>query len=325
MKRVAGIDGGATRTRVLIAAADGTVLGTGTGGPSNYDNIGIEQARAHIADAMMQALHASQSGPDVLDAVFLGMAGVVSPADRAVIHSMASDLHVAPADAINVDHDIRIALAGGLGGKEGVVLIAGTGSSTYGRRSDGRHHRTGWGYLLDDMGSAYYLGLQALISAVHAADGRALPTTLSDAVRSALGFSDIDDIMKIVYHDRPDIARIAALAPSVVQAAEAGDATANSILDRGAIELARMVHAVAARLDFLRQQFFVTMTGGLVESARSYKDRICLSIQKSMPTAVVTDPQLSPVAGAVLLALESTGVHPTDAVLRTLSQQSADR
>jgi N-acetylglucosamine kinase-like BadF-type ATPase len=321
MKRVAGIDGGATRTRALIASEDGTILGSGTSGPSNYDNVGIDTARANIGEAVAQACRSSHLEPDSFDAVFLGMAGVVSPADRKIIHTIASQLHLASPEAIHVDHDIRIALAGGLGGKEGVVLIAGTGSSTYGRRADGKHHRTGWGYLLDDRGSAYDLGLQAMIAAVRAADGRAPATVLSDAVRTSLGFSDIDDIMKIIYHDRPDIARIASLAPAVVHAAEQGDAAANVILDRGASELSGMVRAVAEALDFRNHRFLVTMTGGLVESSRTYNDRIRSRITSDMPTAEVHPPLLPPVAGAVLLALAAAGAPPTEAVLHTMAQQ----
>ena len=319
---VAGIDGGATQTRVVLASEQGMLLGLGVGGPSNYNNVGIDGARAGIKGALEQAWAAAGVERTVLQAVFMGMAGVVSSADRAIIRRIAGDLSLAADSAIHIDHDIRIALAGGLGGHEGVVLIAGTGSSSYGRREDGRHHRTGWGYLLDDVGSAYYLGLEAMKATVRAADGRGQHTVLSEVVRDAMGFSHIDEIMEIVYRDRPDITGIAALAPLVIAAAEKGDQVAEDTLNHGAGELALMVRVVADTLGFLAKGFRVTMVGGLVESSRTYNQRICRAILTTMHGATIQEPLLPPVIGAALLALQSAGCAPTEGLVTTLRQQA---
>lgn len=114
MKRyVLGVDGGGTKTKAVIADEEGHVHGLGIGGPSNYDDVGMEKAKVGIAEA-------------------LWMAGVVSEKDRAVIHAIARELSLAADGNIDIDHDCRIALAGGLSGRPGIVLIAGTGSSCYG-------------------------------------------------------------------------------------------------------------------------------------------------------------------------------------------------
>ncbi|RPH38046.1 ATPase, partial [bacterium] len=182
----AGVDGGATRTRIVLASHDGTILGAGLAGPANYDNVGVDEARLNIDRALDRAWTSALLPRRPVQGIFLGMAGVVSPQDRDTITRMALDIHAAPPSAIFVDHDIRIALAGGLAGEEGAVLIIGTGCSCYGRRADGRSHRTGWGYLLDDLGSGYYLGLQAMIALIRETDGRGKKTSLSAAVRNAL-------------------------------------------------------------------------------------------------------------------------------------------
>lgn len=317
---VAGVDGGATKTRAVLVDERGHVLGTGEGGPSNYDNIGIDAASMHLHDALWSAFAAAGVATKRVDAIMLGMAGVVSRADRKRIADAVSAFDMVPDGGILVDHDIRIALAGGLGGREGVVLIAGTGSSSYGRRDDGRTHRTGWGYLMDDAGSAYWLGLRALIATVRAWDGRGSRTILEDSVRRHLGFSDIDDIMHIVYHDRPDVSHIAGLAPLVVTAAERGDAVADNILKAGAHELARMIAAVATALEF--REFAVTMTGGMMESVPAYRDRVSSSLRTMMPDALVRDPLLPPLLGAALLALGHAGVDMSDTLLQSLRQQS---
>jgi len=248
------------------------------------------------------------------------MAGTASSSDMNIIRSIAQELHLASDSNILVDHDIRIALAGGLTGQEGIVLIAGTGSSCYGRRTDGRSHQTGWGYILDDLGSGYFLGQQAMIAAVWAYDGRGRETSLSSAVQSALGYDHMDNIMNVVYHGRMDVTRIASLAPLVLRAAEEGDSVALDIIKRGAEELSRMAYVVAERLDFLEHPVLVTMVGGLVESNLFYKREIQQAIRRRLPQSVIKEPELPPVLGAVLLALESKGVSVSDPLITELKK-----
>lgn len=317
----AGIDGGATRTRAVLVTAEGIIAGFGSAGPSNYDNIGEVAAAASLRDAVGAARNAAGPPLPPLTSMFLGMAGVVSRADRETVLRMAALHNIAPGARIVVDHDIRIALAGGLEGREGIVLIAGTGSSTYGRRSDGRNHRTGWGFLLDDRGSGYFLGLQAMIAAVMEADGRGAPTSLAHVVRARFRFSDIDDILRILYHDRIPVAEIASLAPDVIRAARSGDAVAADILAEGARGLAGMVATVARRLEF-SADFPVTMTGGLVDQPGHYRDLIYAEIRSLLPGALLVQPSLPPVMGGAILALEGAGIRLTPEILHNLREQA---
>ena len=316
----AGIDGGATRTRVVLATHDGTTIGAGLAGPTNYDNVGIEEARSNMDRALGRAWEGARLTREPARAIFLGMAGVVSPQDRDTISRMALDVHAAPAGAIFVDHDIRIALAGGLAGHEGAVLIVGTGCSCYGRTADGRSHRTGWGYLLDDLGSSYYLGLQAMIALTRETDGRGKPTLLSAAVRSALGFVDADEIMRILYHDNLTVTRIASLAPLVVDAANRGDEVALMILRTGAHALSLNVKTVADRLQFSSSPFSVTIVGGLGETPGIYRQLVCEAITRENPHCGIVEPKLPPVLGAVLLAMECGGNPPSPAVVEKLTE-----
>jgi N-acetylglucosamine kinase-like BadF-type ATPase len=319
---VAGVDGGATRTRAVIARTDGIILGVGTAGPSNYDNVGIPAASAAIGDAVRTARAAAGIGAAPLAGLFLGMAGVVSQADRETVATMALANALAAPEDIAVDHDIRIALAGGLGGSEGIVLIAGTGSSTYGRRNDGRHHRTGWGYLLDDRGSGYDLGRNAMIAAVMEADGRGPATTLSAIVQERLHYKHIDEILRIVYHTGVPVAEVAALAPRVIDEAAQGDEVARTILASGAAELARMVETVARALAFTGTPFRLAMVGGLVDHPGLYRDMVRDAITRVVPGSEIVDPLLPPVLGAVLLAREIAGGAATPGSFERLVAES---
>jgi glucosamine kinase len=321
---IAGIDGGATRTRAALATSEGTLLGIGIAGPSNYDNVGIAATQANIGDAIARARTSTSPVDAPVNAIFLGMAGVVSPADHNTIIGMVRNLQVAPENRIFVDHDIRTALAGGLAGREGLALIAGTGSSCYGRRRDGRNHRVGWGYLLDDLGSSYSLGHQAMIAAVWEADRRGPATALSSVVQHALGYSHIDEIMRLVYHEGVGVTEIAALAPLVLKTADEGDPEARRIVTKAADDLSYSAYTVARVLAFTGAPFDMAIVGGLAESGKSYRSLLEQAIARRMPECRTCAPEFPPVLGAILLALEGSGVPLTPQIVGELKRSYAD-
>ena len=195
-----GVDGGATKTEAILINDAGRVLGWGLGGPSNYNAVGIEATQRHIGEAAGAACRMADLDPGAVDGAFLGLAAIVSAADRALIHQAGVALELAAPERIGVDHDCRIALAGGLSGRPGIVQIAGTGSSTFGINAAGEGWRVGgWGQLISDEGSGYWLGVQAMRGAVCAYDGRLEGTLLYDAVMDALNLTDINDIMPLIY------------------------------------------------------------------------------------------------------------------------------
>jgi N-acetylglucosamine kinase-like BadF-type ATPase len=313
---VIGIDGGGSSTRAALADSSGTVLGMGESGASNYQAVGIEGASESIRQAVEQAWRQSGMEPRRAAAAFLGMAGVVSETDRNVIGGIASALDLAPADRIGIDHDLRTALAGGLGGRQGIVLIVGTGSSCYGRRDDGVSWRAGgWGHLLDDVGSGYWLGLQGLIAVARAIDGRGGATSLTESLLATLKITDVQELLRTV-HSVLTRAEIAALAPQVVQAADNGDHVAFEILRLGTEELARMVQAVAQQLGWISDSVECAIVGGLTGSD-AYLAEIVSTIGKRAPNVQVVEPMLPPVLGGVVLGMEMLGWNP---LTLTLSQ-----
>lgn len=311
-KLVIGIDGGGTSTRLVLASDKGEVLGTGKAGPSNIDDIGVEKATENIRLCLNNVWQESGLTPRRVDAAFMGMAGVVSAADRQLVRGIALDLDLAPIEQVGIDHDIRIALAGGLALKPGIVLIVGTGSSCYGRTSDETFCRVGgWGHLLDDEGSGYYLGVEAMKAVIRSIDGRLGPTVLVEKINTALHIQDEQEIMLRLYHPPMSRADIAALAPVVLEAAMQGDEVANAILETGFAGSARLVEVAAKRLNFPGNKPYVTVTGGLAHSGSFFKDALYKAILTRVPGAQIQEPILSPVMGAVLLAIRQAGTAPS--------------
>lgn len=312
---VCGIDGGGTSTRVLLAAGDGTVLGEGRGAAGNLHDVGPKKLRAHLAEAWTEAWRRAGRPPEPCAVAFFGMASVVTPEDRATVEELGESLGFA--QRIEVDHDLRISLAGGIGGEHGIAVIAGTGSSCFGRAPDGTTWMAGgWGSFLDDRGSSHDLGKQALIACVRAFDGRGAPTVLSERIRERLQIDRWRELLSLVDAQGMTRSEIAALAPLVTDAVAEGDAVATAILDEGIEELALAVSTVSERLSFPDPH--VVATGGLAESGARWSERFERAVLARVPSAHVVEKQMSPVRGAALCALQLAEIELTPATLARL-------
>lgn len=314
---VLGVDGGGTRTRVAVVGMDGRVRSIGMAGSSNYDDVGKDAAQAAIDLAAREALVAAGADRSQSAAIFLGMAGVTSDADKQHIRDIALALKLAPPERIGVNHDCSAALAGGLEGRPGIVQILGTGSSCYGRNAAGESWMAGGrGQLISDEASGNWLGIQAMRMAVRAYDGRTPDTVLLPRVLEALEIDSIEDILHRQFVVGLTRAEIAALAPLVLDAADADDAVAIEILERGAQEVAEMVAAVARKLGLDRAPVCeVCVVGGVVEGSASYRQRITAAVRRMTPNAEVKLPAQPPVIGAAILALELAGATDIPAIV----------
>jgi N-acetylglucosamine kinase-like BadF-type ATPase len=321
---LAGIDGGGTRTRLALAHGDGRVFGFAETGCCSFVELGREQAQQALEQLWRCAWQSADSSPRAVDALFIGTGSILSQGDAATNCEMAISLGLAASGNILAGNDVCNALAGALGARPGLLLICGTGSVCYGRNANGESHRAGgWGHLLDDRGSAHWIGWSALIAATRAADGRGEPSALTELVLDKLRLSDMTEIYRKVHHDGVPRAEIAAWAPHIISVAEAGDGVANKIVESAVAGLVEMVAAVAGRLEF--QQFELALTGGLISNAASFRTRFLDRLAIRFPRFRVAEDGLEPVFGAVLLACEkATGLPPSPAFLENLRQTARD-
>ncbi len=313
-----GIDGGGTSTRALLCDERGRVLGAGTGGVANHLHAGWAGAAESVRAAVSAAQASAGLAPAPCATVFLGMAATASEETRQRWRELAQRSgFAARGETIGVDHDIRIALAGGTAGRPGIALIAGTGSSCYGRNAAGAAWQAGgWGSILDDGGGGYWLGLRAVGAAIRGDDGRGPATALRDRVLSRLQVSNLREIVTRLHDGTLERHEMARLAEDVMACAAAGDAAAQELLARGAGELAAMVRAVAQKL-FPDTAAEVVLAGGTA-NAPQYSPIIRAALAQALPAATVVPAALPPVAGAALLALELGGVAATPEIVAAL-------
>lgn len=300
-----GIDGGGTKTEAVIIDSSGHIKGVGVGGASNFGNIGKTQATQNIHTAVHSAASAASIAPLSFNAAFLGIAGTVSEDDRKVVFQMALDLGLAPEARIGVDHDCRVALAGGLGGQPGIVQIIGTGTSCFGMNAAGeRWMAGGWGHLIADEGGGYWFGIQAMKAATAAFDTRGEKTLLANMVLRALGISRVDQIMQRLYQNEMSVAEIAAVGRFVLDAAGQGDQVAMDIITHGMYEIARCIDAVAKVLRFEEEELKLVCTGGILKAGPVVTTPLAQAVHSLLPTCKIEAPLFSSAVGAALLALQ---------------------
>jgi glucosamine kinase len=312
-----GVDGGGTHTRAVAADQTGRIVGVGRAGSTNRNHHSRDEVRTHMRSALVNAV-----GDHALDAtsvIFLGMCGVSTDADRQDIVAIVREIpEVGTGPRVVVENDTRIGLAGGLSGRPGIALIAGTGSACFGMNGAGRTYLSGgWGALADDVGSGPWIGLRAIQAAVQSEDGRLGPTLLRDIVFNFLGLTDPRELIDRVHNRGLQRAEIGELAPRVIEAYRAGDAVAGGILHAAAAELARLVAATAGTL-FGEKPCEMILVGGLALSGPPFQNMLVERIARDIPNVAVRDPEMSPVQGAVLEAVRAAGIAMTPQLLGNL-------
>jgi N-acetylglucosamine kinase-like BadF-type ATPase len=323
---VLGVDGGGTKTLAAIVNFHGELCGIGQGGPSNYDDLGMEIVRGNISEAIQQARNIAGLDEAPFASAFFGMAGVVTDQDRSAIRQIVSDIPTVDIHHTDIDHDCRIALAGGLSGRPGIVLITGTGSSCFGQNAAGEKWLSGgWGYLISDEGSGYWLGLQAMRIASMVADGRTGYSPLSDLVFDHLHLSDARELMHRLYVQGLSRKEIAEMAPMVMEAAQNGDQSALRVIEQAANDLAICVEATARRLNFLSAGCEILQTGGLINAGDIYLRPVRSAILRKIPGAQFSKPELPPIFGACVLALKSLGILIDEKITQSLRQAYAEQ
>jgi len=218
-----GVDGGGTGCRARLVDAAGTVLGEGQAGAANI-RLGLDVSWGQILLATDQAL--AQAGLDraALPRIHtgLGLAGITGPADQARVAASAPGFA-----GIAAETDAHTACLGAFGGRDGAILILGTGSAGYAIVDGVSHPIGGWGFEISDDGSGAQLGREAIRAAVRGYDGLGPVSSFTTAIMDRLG-GHPPDVVAWVNGAKPgDYGR---MAPLVLEFAQRGDPVAMALI-----------------------------------------------------------------------------------------------
>jgi N-acetylglucosamine kinase len=300
---VLGVDGGGTKTAAVVMDARQVVRGRGVAPSSNHNNVGPEATAAALRQAIEQALAEAGAVFNDVAGICLCLAGVDRPADRELIAGLVSAIY--PFPRVVIHNDAVGALAAGTGRLLGVVIIAGTGTIAYGFDRHGRSARAaGWGALLADYGSAFWIAMEALHAIARAADGRSPATALTERILAHLRLARSEDLIPWTYGEAFNWHRFAALAPLVTEVARAGDAVAQDILRRAGRHLAESGLAVARRLQMQDEPFDLVLAGSVWQAGELVLEPFREAFWAEAPQARIVFSSRTAAEGAALLAWE---------------------
>lgn len=307
MFHVIGIDAGGSKTVCLIGDDQGTIVSAARGPGANLQTLGELQVEKVVHEVMDQAIGQRDLVPA---AICIGIAGVDRPDDHAIVRGIMRRIGFKA--RIRIVNDALIALEAGTPGQPGVVIISGTGSIAYGRNAAGEAARSGgWGYVLGDEGSGYWIGRAALRAVLRAADHRGPATLLTELLLEHFDVSQPQALLHEVYHQSLKPAAIGAVASRVQQAFAEGDETAAGILRGAATELEGAALSVARRLDLVNDAFSFILSGGIFRSVPWLGQELARRLPTTAPQSETRLLGREPAEGALTFALQEArgGAH----------------
>lgn len=299
-----GIDAGGTGTTCVLVDERGRVQGRGTGPAANFAHLEPQQIVAAVDGARREAQHEAESDPDRVVRAHVCLAGYGS-ADEPRAHALL-DAILQPA-LTGYSQDLEAALASVCGAEPGLVLIAGTGAVAFGRSMHGERVRVGgWGYLVGDEGSGYWLGSAALRLTLQGFDGRRDQGLLFRSVCKRAQAPSALALRDRIYREGWRPGDIAAFAPLVTAAAIAGDLDATDLVERAAHDLAALARAALAQPEM--PQDSCGLVGGLWKAGPVLMEPFEKVLRRSATNIQLVFPPIEPAAGAALLALHAAGI-----------------
>lgn len=292
---IIGIDGGGTKTELFgldVKTKRGFHL---IGGPSNPNTVGFETTFQNVCKLVENSLNLHCRHDNEPISLAVCMAGIDRENGRASLLSALQAYF--PSIRVQVGNDAQAVLAAGTQGEPGVALIAGTGSIAIGEDATGYYSRAGgYGPLIGDEGGGFFIGREAIMTAVQSFEGRAPATQLWSRVTSFFDINHPQELIPRIYESSHPISTIASFAIEVVQCAREGDVTAGRIIREAISHHIRLIESVAHRLDDRIERRLI-LSGGLFRS-----EWLVEQLNVSTPGWRLEGLTYNPAAGAALRA-----------------------
>jgi N-acetylglucosamine kinase-like BadF-type ATPase len=318
-----GVDGGGTKTALCLINQSGHILASAQAPSSDYFSEGINLVERVLKQGVSAVCAKAGIAPQDIQYAFFGLPGYGEASrDRPLLDAVPRA--VLGHDRYACDNDMVCAWAGSLAGADGINVISGTGSMTYGERAGRRARVGGWSELFGDEGSGYWIAVRGLAAFSKMSDGRLAQGPLLQVLREHLDLETDHDLLDVVLNRwHRGRSNIAALSLVVVRAAGLGDDCAGQILANAARELAELVDATRSRLDFgSAEPVPVSYSGGIFTVA-PVLDAFTEAIAALHPGYELRQPLYPPVVGAALRAAKLAGSPFDDAALADLRRTSA--
>lgn len=303
MRLFVAIDAGGTKTQCLIADDERILARTATR-TVKLMRVSGPEATARLRAMLAEVAAAAGVSLGQVERTCFGLAGVSSPAVQAWARRAVSEV---VAGELILCGDEEIALDAAFAGGPGILVIAGTGSNAIGRAAGGDVYGAGgWGPVLGDEGSGYWIGLEAIRAALRAQDRIGIggqPTCLLREIERHWELNSVAELVALTnqrtFSNGASPPDFAALAPVVARCATEGDALAAGILERAGEELAELVSVVFHKMHAPPAEIGVAYTGSVLAQIAPVRQAMMARLVVAVPGARVRDVAVDPLDGAL--------------------------
>lgn len=312
-----GVDGGGTKTTFTLINEIGEIVYSTTKGTCHFNQIGFEKLEILLREGLNEIVYQANIKEEEIKHSFLGLAGYgkVEEAKPKIENAVKKAFDKL---AYTVDSDIRVAIAGALRGRDGINIIAGTGSIGLSINGDKVNRCGGWGASIGDEGSAFWIGKKAIQAFSKECDGRLRKGALYDMFIKELKLEDENKIITFlndeIKNDRGEVAKLAYLCSL---AALKGDENAINIFKEAGEELAEIAKVLLRNFS-KDEEVLLSYTGGVFKSGELVLQPIRDALIQYNVKLIA--PALPPHLGACLLAYIKSGSREVEAVIKRMSQ-----
>ena len=312
-----GVDGGGTKTTFTLINEIGEIVYSTTKGTCHFNQIGFKKLEILLREGLNEIVYQANIKEEEIKHSFLGLAGYgkVEEAKPKIENAVKKAFDKL---AYTVDSDIRVAIAGALKGRDGINIIAGTGSIGLSINGDKVNRCGGWGASIGDEGSAFWIGKKAIQAFSKECDGRLRKGAIYDMFIKELKLEDENKIITFlndeIKNDRGEIAKLAYLCSL---AALKGDENAINIFKEAGEELAEIAKVLLRNFS-KDEEVLLSYTGGVFKSGELVLQPIRDALIQYNVKLIA--PALPPHLGACLLAYIKSGSREVEAVIKRMSQ-----
>ena len=289
-----GIDGGGSKTAFSIIDENNQLIFSKEVGASSLDTVSLETIKERFNEGV--------SGfNNVVSGVFAGLGGIVNQCQIDDVKDIIRNLPICnESTKIDAGNDVVNALYGGLGGNDGIILIAGTGSVCFGKNKDEYARTGGYCYQEGDAGSGYDLGISALKHLARVLDGRCEESEFSLEIQKVTSCNSYETLAS--YFINATRTQIASLSKVVTKHQE--NKYAKQIITNGVNEVLEMIKAVFTRLKFDSEIVEFSIIGSLGNADTLYKTMLLKGLPKISNKITFIEKKYEASIGSALKAKE---------------------
>ncbi|SHH38648.1 N-acetylglucosamine kinase [Virgibacillus chiguensis] len=323
MEYIIGIDGGGTKTQVVMVDMRGNTVINFTVGPSNANVISNKELHEIFKLIFQRIKDRAPVEFERVVCVYAGIAGAGSAEIKQQITDIISSL-VPKNSKVYLEIDALNALYSGTLGDPGIVHISGTGSVAYGINKKQNEDRVGgWGHLLGDEGSGYSIGRQGVSAALKFQDGRGDQTILLDMLYEHFRVDNARSLIDHIYFAQDMKRTIASLSEIVFNAYKRNDCVASQIVENAATEIVHHIVTLYRKLFTDREEVKVVLCGGIFNDVDGVLPIVHRNLEKDEHFRVLT-PSLLPVYGSIVGGFIQLDVKVTSDMIKRMQEASAN-